>query len=191
MGAYERATPPRWEDVRDDHFEQADAHDGFDVLPGDRSHLAPYEPEYEDADVTSERISGHLNQDTASRRRRGLWSQWKPLGKRNGVQPQAQVDDRVARRRAAEKETTSRLRNAPGQVQDRFNPVTRNVVADARRASRKLNWYKRRADDMPGDMQSSIYSPRMALPANVNVNIRGRSGGSRSYSYNMEDGFRF
>ena len=26
-GAYERATPARWEDVRDDHFEQADAHD--------------------------------------------------------------------------------------------------------------------------------------------------------------------
>ena len=69
--------------------------------------------------------------------------------------------------------------------------MTRNVVADAGRASRKLNSYKRRADDTPRDMQSSIYQPRMALPENVNVNIRGRSVGARSYSYNMEDGFRF
>jgi predicted nucleic acid-binding Zn ribbon protein len=46
-GAYERAMPPQRGDVRDDHFEQAVAHDGFDVLPGDRSYLAPYELEYE------------------------------------------------------------------------------------------------------------------------------------------------
>jgi hypothetical protein len=190
-GAYERATPPRWEDVRDDDFEQADAHDGFDDLSGDRSYLAPYESEHEDVGETSERISGYLNQDTASRERRGLWSQWKQLGNKNGVQPPEQVQDRVARRRAAEKETLDRLTNAPGQVQNRFNPVTRNVVAEAGRASRKLNSYKRRAEDMPRDMQSSIYSPRMALPENVNVSVRGRPVGARSYSYNMEDGFRF
>lgn len=185
-GAYERATPPRWEDVHDD-FEQADAHDGFDVLPGDRSYLAPYELEHEDAGETSERISGYLNQDTASRARRGPWSQWKQLGRKNGVQPQAQVNDQVARRRAAKKETFDRITNAAGQVENRFNPVTRNVVADAGRASRKLNSYKRRADDMPRDLQQSIYSSRMAGPQDF-----GTRTASRAYGWPDRDyGFRF
>jgi hypothetical protein len=97
----------------------------------------------------------------------------------------------VARRRAAERETIDRLRNAPGQVQSRFNPATDRVVADAGRASRKLNSHRTRQDDMPREMQGSVYQPRMALPESINGNLRGRDGGSRAYAYQMEDGFRF
>lgn len=172
MDLAERAGPGRREDVRDD-LDQAHASDYADALRGD-----------EHADETSERISGYLNHYIPSRERHGLWSQWKQLGRKNGVQPQAQVDDRVARRRAAEKETLDRLTNAPGQVENRFNPVTRNVVAEAGRASRKLNSYKRRADDMPRDMQGPVCQPRMEPQA-----ISRGGHGCRAYSWQMRDGW--
>jgi hypothetical protein len=170
---HERATPAGFVTADDDF-----------VLPGGDDDLDD-EVELDDADEHDADVHEFLGQAGTSHRRM-FCEYWNSAGRRTGVQPAEQVADRTERRRASIESNINRLKNAPGQVESRFNESTRGVVAEAGRASRKLNSYRRASDMPPPDMQGPVFDARMMPPA-----INRGDHGSRSAAWRMSDGFRW
>lgn len=146
------------------------------------------DPDYDEAD---RRVNALLSEGQERAQidsdRRKLWKTWNQTGRQTHVQPQAQVYDRVARRRAAEAESLDRIRNAPGQVENRFNPATKGEVARRAIESRKRNRHHTDRDDMPRDMQGSVYQSRLASPQDFDTRTASRAYGWPERDY----GFKF
>ncbi len=146
------------------------------------------------ADDQTARVHALLRQDAARRVPRRPWGALKQVYSRNpGVELADITEERAERYRAQQKAVKARLRAAPGQVEDRFNPVTDPAVATRANGSRRLNKASATADPRPvAQRQSFSFEAEQATwDAYRGGRARGQQSRHAAYGWNMDDGFRY
>jgi hypothetical protein len=184
------------DDRRREHRAAEDPGDGvaeyadWGQLPEDTSVSGYGDGGQDEQDV---RVHKMLRTDAARRVPRRPWAALRRSYAANpGVEAADITQERTERHQAQQNSVRVRLRTAPGQVQDRHNPVTDDAVATRANGSRRLNKARATADPRPVAQRQSFSFE--AEQATWDTYRGGRARGQQSrhsgYAWNMDDGFR-
>jgi hypothetical protein len=160
-------------------------------------HYGNVEPEPEW--VQQDKRFHSMLQDDAARRTprrtpRAPWFDLKRFYNRNpGVEKADITQERADRYKSEQAAIQARLRNSKGQPQDRFNDVTKDVVAIRSARSRRLNRVFATADPRPMSQRQefSFEAEQTTWDAYRGGRAPGQRGRYSDYAWNMGDGFRF